>query len=143
MSETIFINEDNLPFRPSNIFNSEYDLNSSVMEYYNENIKSADNLSKILKTDLKKGLSLDDLNWRKEKYGDNSIILEEFNFKQIFFDNLKDKTMRIFLIISIIYFLFTLYYKDKYFFGIGVFHIIYINNKYNKFFSNLFSKKRN
>ncbi len=128
MSETIFINEDNLPFRPSNIFNSEYDLNSSVMEYYNENIKSADNLSKILKTDLKKGLSLDDLNWRKEKYGDNSIILEEFNFKQIFFDNLKDKTMRIFLIISIIYFLFTLYYKDKYFFGIGeaFFSILYI-----------------
>ena len=120
MSETIFINEDYLPFRPSNIFNPEYDLNSSVMKYYNENIKSADNLSKILKTDLKKGLQLDDLEWRKDKYGDNSIILEENSFKQLFYENLKDKTMQIFLIISIIYLLFTLYYNDKLFLGIKI-----------------------
>ena len=128
MSETIFINEDYLPFRPSNIFNPEYDLNSSVMKYYNENIKSADNLSKILKTDLKKGLQLDDLEWRKDKYGDNSIILEENSFKQLFYENLKDKTMQIFLIISIIYLLFTLYYNDKFYLGIGeaFFSIVFI-----------------
>ena len=111
MSETIFINEDNLPFRPSNIFNSEYDLNSSVMKYYNENIKNAENLSKILKTDLQNGLNSNDLNWRKEKYGDNSIFYEEDNFKQLFFQNLKEQTMKFFLLISIIYLLFTLYYK--------------------------------
>ncbi len=128
MSETIFINEDYLPFRPSNIFNPEYDLNSSVMKYYNENIKSVDNLSKILKTDLKKGLQLDDLEWRKDKYGDNSIILEENSFKQLFYENLKDKTMQIFLIISIIYLLFTLYYNDKFYLGIGeaFFSIVFI-----------------
>ena len=132
MSETIFINEDNLPFRPSNIFNSEYDLNSSVMKYYNENIKNAENLSKILKTDLQNGLNSNDLNWRKEKYGDNSIFYEEDNFKQLFFQNLKEQTMKFFLIISIIYLLFTLYYNETYYLSIGeaffsILFILFIN----------------
>ena len=132
MSETIFINEDNLPFRPSNIFNSEYDLNSSVMKYYNENIKNAENLSKILKTDLQNGLNSNDLNWRKEKYGDNSIFNEEDNFKQLFFQNLKEQTMKFFLIISIIYLLFTLYYNETYYLSIGeaffsILFILFIN----------------
>lgn len=132
MSETIFINEDNLPFRPSNIFNSEYDLNSSVMKYYNENIKNAENLSKILKTDLQNGLNSNDLNWRKEKYGDNSIFYEEDNFKQLFFQNLKEQTMKFFLIISIIYLLFTLYYNETYYLRIGeaffsILFILFIN----------------
>ena len=128
MSETIFINEDNLPFRPSNIFNSEYDLNSSVMKYYNEKIKNAENLSKILKTDLQNGLNSNDLNWRKEKYGDNSIFYEEDNFKQLFFQNLKEQTMKFFLIISIIYLLFTLYYNETYYLSIGeaFFSILFI-----------------
>ena len=132
MSETIFINEDNLPFSPSNIFNSEYDLNSSVMKYYNENIKNAENLSKILKTDLQNGLNSNDLNWRKEKYGDNSIFYEEDNFKQLFFQNLKEQTMKFFLIISIIYLLFTLYYNETYYLSIGeaffsILFILFIN----------------
>lgn len=98
-------NETNIDF--SKIFNNEYNTDARESEaYYLKHCKSVDNLARIFKADLQKGLNSNDsadLAWREKMWGNNHLPPEEENsILQHIIDCFEDPTLRVLVLASIV-----------------------------------------
>ena len=97
--------ETNIDF--SKIFNNEYNTDAHESEqYYKDKCKSVENLARIFKADLQKGLNSNDaadLAWREKLWGNNHLPPEEENsILQHIIDCFEDPTLKVLVIASIV-----------------------------------------
>ena len=97
-------NEDYIDF--SKIFQSNYSSNGKqTLNEYKSLIQSPENLCKLLKTDLKKGISLnkEELSWRIQNYGTNKFPPEKsLNILDFILECFEDATLKVLLIAAIV-----------------------------------------
>ena len=97
-------NEDYIDF--SKIFQSNYSSNGKqTLNEYKSLIKSPENLCILLKTDLKKGISLnkEELSWRIKNFGTNKYPPEKpLNLFDFILECFNDATLKVLLIAAIV-----------------------------------------
>ena len=98
-------NKDCIDF--SSLFQSNYNSNSKkIEEEYKTIIKSPQNLCKILRTDLNKGITTNndsDMNWRIKTYGTNKLPPEKvLHIIDFILDCFEDPTLKVLLISAVI-----------------------------------------
>lgn len=96
-----------LGFDPRKVFNNEYNTADRKAEaYFKEKVGSVQRLESMFRTDFNRGLSFknqEDLEWREKKWGNNHLKEDEPNrIIDHIIDALKDPTLRILLIASIV-----------------------------------------
>ena len=97
-------NETNIDF--TKIFDYEYYIDDRSEAYYLEHCKSVDNLAKIFRTDLQKGLNSNDsadLEWREKMWGNNNFQLKKKNsILEHIIDCFQDPTLKVLVLASIV-----------------------------------------